>query len=69
MAEIIISVGYLSRQMILNTSIESIETINYQIYTVSKEISKHALENKNVKILVSITGIDMFSVQYSYPKK
>src|SRR6476620_2153030 len=48
-------------RIILDTSIESIEAINRQIDTVSKEISKYAIDNKDVKILLSITGIDIFS--------
>jgi transposase len=48
-------------RIILDTSIESIEAINRQIDTVSKEISKYARDNKDVKILLSITGIDIFS--------
>src|SRR6476661_5353851 len=48
-------------RIILDTSIKSIEVINYQIDIVSKEISKYALDNKDVKILLSITGIDVFS--------
>jgi transposase len=50
-------------RIILDSSIASIETINQQIATVSKEISKYAssLDNKDVKILLSITGIDIFS--------
>ena len=49
-------------RIILDTSIKSIEAINQQIDTVSKEISKYAsLDNKDVKILLSITGIDIFS--------
>lgn len=49
-------------RIILDTSIASIEAINRQIDTVSKEISKYAAEdNKDVKILLSITGIDVFS--------
>ena len=48
-------------RIILDTSIESIETINQQINAVSKEISKCAGQNKDVKILLSITGIDVFS--------
>ncbi len=49
-------------RIILDTSIESIETINQHINAVSKEISKYAAEdNKDVKILLSITGIDVFS--------
>ncbi len=48
-------------KIILDTSIESIETINQQINAVSKEMSKYAGDNKDVKILLSITGIDLFS--------
>jgi transposase len=48
-------------RIILDTSIESIEAINRQIDTVSKEISKYARDSKDVKILLSITGIDIFS--------
>jgi transposase len=49
-------------RIILDSSIASIETINQQIDTVSKEISKYALlDNDDIKILHSITGIDTFS--------
>ena len=49
-------------RIILDSSIASIEAINQQIDIVSKEISKYAsLDNKDVKILLSITGIDIFS--------
>jgi len=48
-------------RIILDTSIKSIEVINYQIDTVSKEMSKYAVDNKDIKILLSITGIDVFS--------
>jgi transposase len=49
-------------RIILSTSIESIQTINYQIDTVSKEISDVACRSdRNVRILLSITGIDIFS--------
>ena len=48
-------------KIILDTSIASIEAINQQIDTVSKEISKYAGDNKDIKILLSITGIDIFS--------
>ena len=48
-------------RIILDTSIESIEAINRQIDTVSKEISKYAGDNNDIKILLSITGIDIFS--------
>ncbi|MDR4492288.1 MAG: transposase [Candidatus Nitrosocosmicus sp.] len=48
--------------IILSTSIESIQTINQQIDTVSKEISNYACRNdKSVRILLSITGVDIFS--------
>src|SRR3954466_7842665 len=40
-------------RIILDTSLKSIEVINYQIDTVSKEISKYAVDNKDVKILLS----------------
>jgi transposase len=49
-------------RIIMRTSIESIQTINHQIDAVSKEISNYANKNdKNVRILLSITGIDIFS--------
>ncbi|MDR4492386.1 MAG: IS110 family transposase [Candidatus Nitrosocosmicus sp.] len=49
-------------KIILSTSIESIQTINHQIDSVSKEISKYACrDSMNVKLLLSITGIDVFS--------
>jgi transposase len=48
-------------RIILDSSIASIEAINQQIDTVSKEISKYAEDNKDIKILLSITGIDIFS--------
>jgi transposase len=49
-------------RIILNTSIESIQTINQQIDVVSKKISEYACRNdKDVRILLSITGIDVFS--------
>jgi transposase len=48
-------------RIILDSSIASIETINRQIDTVSKEISKCAEDNNDIKILLSITGIDIFS--------
>jgi transposase len=47
-------------KIILDTSIESIEIIDQQINAVSKEISNYAGDNKGVKILLSITGIDVF---------
>jgi transposase len=47
-------------KIILDTSIESIEIIGQQINAVSKEISNYAGDNKGVKILLSMTGIDVF---------
>jgi transposase len=61
MVEIIKSSVLLVDRIILDTSIESIKTINLQISVESKEISKYAGDNKVVKILLSITGIDVFS--------
>lgn len=48
-------------RIILDSSIASIETINQQIDIVSKEISKYAAEDNDIKILLSVTGIDIFS--------
>lgn len=49
-------------RIILSTSIESIQTINHQIDVISKEISNYAYRNdRNVRILLSITGIDVFA--------
>ena len=51
-------------RIILDSSIASIEAINQQIDIVSKEISKYASSSwndKDVKILLSITGVDVFS--------
>jgi transposase len=43
-------------------SIESILTINHQIDIVSKDISKYASrDSTDVKLLLSITGIDIFA--------
>jgi transposase len=49
-------------RIILDTMIASIETIDNQIEIVSKEIVRYAWhDSKDVKILLSITGIDIFS--------
>jgi transposase len=49
-------------RIILTTSLESIQTINHQMDIVSKEISNYASKkDKDVKILLSITGIDIFA--------
>ena len=49
-------------RIILNTTLTSIETIDNQIDIVSKEIAKYAWkDSQDIKILLSITGIDIFS--------
>ncbi len=49
-------------KIILNTTLSSIESIDNQIEIVSKEIAKYAWkDSQDVKILVSMTGIDIFS--------
>jgi len=49
-------------RIILNTTLISIETIDNQIDIVSKEIAKYAWkDSQDIKILLSITGIDIFS--------
>jgi transposase len=49
-------------RIILNTTLTSIETIDNQIEVVSKEIAKYAWkDSQDIKILLSITGIDIFS--------
>jgi transposase len=50
-------------RIILNTTMVSIESIDNQIEIISKEISRYAWHDssKDIKILLSITGIDIFS--------
>lgn len=49
-------------RIILNTTLTSIETIDNQIDIVSKEIAKYAWkDSQDIKILLSMTGIDIFS--------
>ena len=49
-------------KIILNTTLESIETIDNQIEIVLKEIAKYAWkDSQDVKMLLSMTGIDIFS--------
>jgi hypothetical protein len=45
----------------MNTTLATIENINLQIDTVSKELAKYGWDSDDVKILLSITGIDVFS--------
>jgi transposase len=49
-------------RIILNTTLTSIETTDNQIKVVSKEIAKYAWQDSHdIKILLSITGIEIFS--------
>ena len=48
-------------RVILNTTLAAIENINLQIDTISKELAWYAWDSEDVKILLSMTGIDMFS--------
>jgi transposase len=49
-------------KIILDTTLASIESIDNQIEVVSKEIARYAWhDSKDIKILLSITGIDIFS--------
>jgi transposase len=48
-------------KIILGTSISPIENLSAQIDAVSKEIARYAWESDDVKILLSMTGIDVFS--------
>ncbi|HSA76359.1 MAG TPA: IS110 family transposase [Nitrosarchaeum sp.] len=49
-------------KIILNTTLASIESIDSQIEIVSKEIARYAWQDsQDVKILISMTGIDIFS--------
>ena len=51
-------------RIILDISIASIEAINQQIDTVSKDISKYAGDNKDVKILLSYTDKPNFTDRF-----
>lgn len=48
-------------QVQLANHIKSIEFLNSEIKHIEKQISTEASENENVKILMSMTGIDCFS--------
>jgi transposase len=48
-------------RMILDTSLESIQAINRQIEIVSREITRYAWDNEDVRILLSMTGVNVFS--------
>jgi transposase len=48
-------------KVILDTSISPIENLSAQIDLVSKEIARYAWKSDDVKILLSMTGIDVFA--------
>ncbi|MDR4491505.1 MAG: IS110 family transposase [Candidatus Nitrosocosmicus sp.] len=48
-------------QFQLNNHINNIEFLNNEIIQIDKKVSSQAVKNKDVKILMSITGIDYFS--------
>lgn len=48
-------------QIQLANYIKSIEFLNSEITQIEKQISTEASENENIKILISMTGIDCFS--------
>ena len=45
----------------MNTTLAAIENINIQADTISKELAKYGWYSDDVKILLSITGIDVFA--------
>lgn len=48
-------------KVILDTSISSIQNLTEQIGIVSQEIARYAWQSDDVKILLSMTGIDVFA--------
>ena len=48
-------------RLIMNTTLAAIENINVQIDTISKELAKYGWDSNDVKVLLSMTGIDVFS--------
>ena len=48
-------------RIIMDTILSSIDNLNIQIAIVSREISRYAWESEDVKLILSITGIDVFS--------
>jgi transposase len=55
-----LDVSHIDR-VILNTTIAAIENINLQADIISKELARYAWDSEDVKILLSMTGIDMLS--------
>ncbi len=48
-------------KVITDTSLSAIENLTAQIDIVSKEIAKYAWDSEDVRIMLSMTGIDVFS--------
>jgi transposase len=48
-------------KVILNTTIAAIENISLQADIISRELARYAWDSEDVKILLSMTGIDMLS--------
>jgi transposase len=48
-------------QVQLNNYISNIEFLNNEIIQIDKKVSSQAVKNEDVKILMSLTGIDYFS--------
>jgi transposase len=48
-------------QVIMDTSIASIEGLDSQIDVVSREVAKYAWNSRDVRLLLSMNGVDVFS--------
>ena len=48
-------------RVIMDTTLSSIENLDMQISIISRQISRYAWESEDVKLILSITGIDVFS--------
>jgi transposase len=48
-------------RIIMDTILSSIDILDTQISIISRQISRYAWESEDVKLILSITGIDVFS--------
>ncbi len=48
-------------RIIMDTTLSSIENLDMQISIISRQISRYVWESEDVKLVLSITGIDVFS--------
>jgi hypothetical protein len=46
--------------IIMDTTLSSIDNLDTQIAIISRQISRYAWENEVVRLILSITGIDVF---------